>query len=171
MSYYNAGHKELKAINSVYPGIETPDDLYEALMKCWTRETCTERLRHKWSENNKTAGQCAVTAFLVQDIFGGEIYEMKTARGLHCYNVIDGVAIDLACEQFGENAKNLVYENNPIQPPREERMSQPGKRDVYIIPTPRGPRNKGSIFLCINAFHRGVIYILLPIMYILSTKI
>lgn len=133
MSYYNAGHKELKAINSVYPGIETPDDLYEALMKCWTRETCTERLRHKWSENNKTAGQCAVTAFLVQDIFGGEIYEMKTARGLHCYNVIDGVAIDLACEQFGENAKNLVYENNPIQPPRDERMSQPGKKERYEL--------------------------------------
>ena len=48
-------------------------------------------------------------------------------------NVIDGVAIDLACEQFGENAKNLVYENNPIQPPREERMSQPGKRERYEL--------------------------------------
>lgn len=29
--------------------------------------------------------------------------------------------------------KNLVYENNPIQPPREERMSQPGKRERYEL--------------------------------------
>ncbi len=133
MGYYNAGHTELKAVNKIYAGIETPDDLYNALLHCWTRETCTARLRDKYSESNKTAGQCAITAFLVQDIFGGEIREMTTKHGLHCYNVIDGVAIDLASEQFGEEAKNLVYQNNPLQPPREERMAQPGKRERYEL--------------------------------------
>ena len=100
MSYYNHGHTEIKAVNQLYKGIETPDDLYEALLHCWTRETCTARLRNKYSESNKTAGQCAITAFLVQDIFGGEIRELDTGRGLHCYNVIDGVAIDLTSEEM-----------------------------------------------------------------------
>ena len=131
MNYYNAGHTEIRAIHRIYPGIETPDDLYGALMHCWTRGTCTARLRSKWSEDNKTAGQCAITAFIVQDIFGGEIHEMDTGRGLHCYNVISGTAVDLTSEQFGADAKKLSYENNPLQPPREERMNQTGKRERY----------------------------------------
>ena len=114
MSYYNHGHTEIKAVNHLYKGIQTPDDLYEALLHCWTRETCTARLRNKYSESNKTAGQCAITAFLVQDIFGGEIRELDTGRGLHCYNVINGVAIDLTSERFADEAAKLCYENNPL---------------------------------------------------------
>jgi len=133
MAYYNHGHKEIKAVNQLYKGIETPDDLYEALNHAWTRETCTARLRNKFSESNKTAGQCAITAFLVQDIFGGEIREMDTGRGLHCYNVIDGVAIDLTSEQFGEEASKLCYENNPLQPAREIRMAETQKGERYEL--------------------------------------
>lgn len=133
MSYYNCGHKEIVAKNKIYKGIQNPDDLYNALLNCWTKETCTQRLRHKFSQENKTAGQCAITAFIVQDIFGGEIREMDTGRGLHCYNVIDGIAIDLTSEQFGEDAKNLNYENNPLQPERELRMGQTQKKERYEI--------------------------------------
>ncbi len=131
--YYNPHHNEIKAVNKIYPGIESLDDLYDALCHCWTRETCTERLRNKWSESNKTAGQCAITAFIVQDIFGGEIHEMDTGRGLHCYNVIDGIAIDLTSEQFGDEAEKLSYENNPLQPEREIRMNQTQKRERYEL--------------------------------------
>jgi len=131
--YYNSGHTEIKAINPLYKGINTPDDLYNALMHCWTKETCTERLRNKYNDGNKTAGQCAITAFLVQDIFGGEIREMDTGRGLHCYNVINGIAIDLTSEQFGADAAKLNYENNPLQPDRELRMSQNQKRERYEL--------------------------------------
>lgn len=133
MSYYNHGHTEIKAVNQLYKGIETPDDLYEALLHCWTRETCTARLRNKYSDENKTAGQCAITAFLVQDIFGGEIRELDTGRGLHCYNVIDGVTIDLTSEQFGEDAAKLCYENNPLQPDRETRMAETQKGERYEL--------------------------------------
>ncbi|MCQ2597714.1 MAG: hypothetical protein MJ181_07675 [Treponema sp.] len=133
MAYYNHGHREIKAVNQLYKGIETPDDLYEALMHCWTRETCTARLRNKYSESNKTAGQCAITAFLVQDIFGGEIRELDTGRGLHCYNVINGIAIDLTSEQFGEDAAKLCYENNPLQPAREIRMAETQKGERYEL--------------------------------------
>lgn len=102
-------------------------------MHCWTRETCTARLRNKYSESNKTAGQCAITAFLVQDIFGGEIHELDTGRGLHCYNVIDGVAIDLTSEQFGDEGAKLCYENNPLQPVREIRMAETQKGERYEL--------------------------------------
>lgn len=32
--YYNPHHNEIKAVNKIYSGIETPDDLYKALMRC-----------------------------------------------------------------------------------------------------------------------------------------
>lgn len=133
MAYYNHGHTEIKALNQIYDGIQTPDDLYEALMHAWTRETCTARLRNKFSESNKTAGQCAITAFLVQDIFGGEIHELDTGHGLHCFNVINGIAIDLTSEQFGEGAAKLSYDNQPLQPAREIRMAETQKGERYQL--------------------------------------
>jgi hypothetical protein len=30
-------------------------------------------MRKDWTKDNMTLGQCSVTAFLVQDIFGGEV--------------------------------------------------------------------------------------------------
>ena len=87
-NYYNNGNSIKK--DTLYPSIKTTDDLYDILLFCWTEETCTSRLRGKFSENNKTAGQCAITAFLVQDVFGGEIYATETGRGKHWYNVVDG---------------------------------------------------------------------------------
>lgn len=101
--------------NEKYRGIKTPLDLYDILSGIWCRETCAPRLRDGWSEDNKTKGQCSITAFLVQDIFGGEVYGIKTRDGIHCYNVVEGNVFDLTSEQFGEDAKNLVYEGNEKQ--------------------------------------------------------
>ena len=58
------------AINKEYKGIKTPQDLYDALLKIWCEYTCAPRLREEWSRENITLGQCSITAFLVQDIFG-----------------------------------------------------------------------------------------------------
>lgn len=74
------------------------------------------RMRDRWTPENKTLGQCSITAFLVQDIFGGEVYGILREGGnYHCYNVIGDCVFDLTSEQFGEEAKELVYENNPQQ--------------------------------------------------------
>ena len=78
--YYGAEH-HLEVKNHLYKGVTNIHELYDVLLKCWTRETCTERLRHVWSEQNKTCGQCSITAFLVQDLFGGEIYEIPLDNG------------------------------------------------------------------------------------------
>lgn len=92
-----------------YKGISTPCDLYDFLTNVWCKETCAPRLQDKWSINNKTLGQCSITAFLVQDIFGGKVYAVKTANGIHCYNVIDNLYFDLTSEQFENSAKYLDY--------------------------------------------------------------
>ncbi|MCM1191921.1 MAG: hypothetical protein NC123_05430 [Butyrivibrio sp.] len=106
----------VKAKNKLYKGIETPLDLYDALSGLWCADTCAPRMRHEWSEENKTLGQCSITAFLAQDIFGGEVYAMPTDNGgVHCYNVVEGYVFDLTSEQFGEGAKTLCYEGNEIQ--------------------------------------------------------
>lgn len=100
---------KVSAKNSLYSNINTPLDLYDALEHIWCAETCAPRLRDGWSEQNRTLGQCSVTAFLAQDIFGGEVRGMKTENGIHCYNCVDGICFDLASEQFGEKAASLEY--------------------------------------------------------------
>ncbi len=42
-----------------------------------------------WTPDNKTLGQCSITAFLAQDIFGGKVYGIPLPEGgVHCYNMI-----------------------------------------------------------------------------------
>ena len=92
-----------------YPGIGTPRDLYNALWHLWKRETCAPRMQEDWSEENRTLGQCSITAFLAQDIFGGRVYGVPLGDGnYHCFNVIGETMFDLTSEQFGE--KQLQYD-------------------------------------------------------------
>ena len=91
-----------------------PRDLYDALSEIWCAETCAPRLRERWTSENKTLGQCSITAFLVQDIFGGKVFGIERPDGnFHCYNVVGERVFDLTSEQFGD--EKLVYENNPEQ--------------------------------------------------------
>jgi len=58
-------------------------------------------MQDKWSESNPTCGQCSITAFLAQDIFGGEVYGVPNGDGnYHCFNVVDDAVFDLTSEQF-----------------------------------------------------------------------
>ncbi len=88
-------------------------------------------MRHEWTEDNRTLGQCSITAFLAQDIFGGRVYGiLRDGGNYHCYNVIGDCCFDLTSEQFGEEAKSLVYENNPEQF-REVHFAKEEKRLRY----------------------------------------
>ena len=101
-------------LNNRYPGIETPQMLYDALCHIWSAETCAPRLRAQWTPENMTLGQCSVTAFLAQDIFGGTVYGVLRPGGnYHCYNAAGGCVFDLTSEQFGSEV--LRYVNNPEQ--------------------------------------------------------
>lgn len=109
----------------------SPTVLYDILSDIWCADTCAPRLREEWSEENKTLGQCSITAFLAQDIFGGKVYGILRPGGnYHCYNVVGDCCFDLTSEQFGEEAKDLVYENNPEQY-REIHFAKEEKRQRY----------------------------------------
>ncbi len=117
------------AITDEYPGITDPQKLYEALSQIWCADTCAPRMRENWSRENMTLGQCSITAFLAQDIFGGKVYGIKRPGGnYHCYNVIGDCVFDLTSEQFG--AEKLCYDDNPEQL-REVHFAKEEKRLRY----------------------------------------
>lgn len=77
---------------------------------CWDIETCHPDYRDRWSIENPSVGQCAVTALLYQDIYGGEIYFSENLD--HSYNIVEGnKLVDLTQEQFEEE---INYDGTPI---------------------------------------------------------
>ena len=128
-NFYGWEHANVPAVDNTYKGIKTPIDLYDALSEIWCANTCAPRMRSEWSEENKTLGQCSITAFLAQDIFGGKVYGILRPGGnYHCYNVIGDCIFDLTSEQFGD--EKLLYENNPEQF-REIHFAKEEKRQRY----------------------------------------
>lgn len=115
--------------NPRYAAVGTPRDLYDRMRNIWCRESCAPRLRPQWSETNRTVGQCSITSFLVQDIYGGQVYGIPLEEGgFHCYNVVGDCVFDLTSEQFGD--KVLCYEGNPEQL-REVQLAPEEKRLRY----------------------------------------
>ena len=70
------------------------------LILAWNKETCSPGLKSEWNKENPSIGQCAITALIVNDFFGGKIMRCMTASGSHYYNLIDNAVIDLTVEQF-----------------------------------------------------------------------
>ena len=112
--FYGADTPSVYPVDSRYESLGDQRQFYDLLSTIWCAETCAPRMRDGWSEDNKTLGQCSITAFLVQDIYGGDVYGILRSGGnYHCYNVIGDVVFDLTSEQFGD--EKLSYENNPLQ--------------------------------------------------------
>ena len=127
--FYGWEQANVWAVTDQYKGVKTPTDLYDALSEVWCAETCAPRMRDNWTAENKTMGQCSITAFLAQDIFGGEVYGIRRTDGnYHCYNVVGDCCFDLTSEQFGDEI--LIYENNPRQF-RETHFAKEEKRLRY----------------------------------------
>ena len=127
--FYGWEHADAVPVSSDYPGICDPRDLYDVLSEVWSAETCAPRMRKDWSEDNRTLGQCSVTAFLAQDIFGGKVYGIPLADGgFHCFNAVDGRFFDLTSEQFP--GEKLSYRNQPEQQ-RYEHFRKEEKRQRY----------------------------------------
>ncbi len=127
MSYRFYGNEtpDVKPISKEYRGIKNQRDLYDALSHIWCEYSCAPRMRKDWSKENMTLGQCSITSFLVQDIFGGEVYGVPLKEGgYHCYNVVNGIRFDLTSEQFGD--EKLVYDDKHPQS-REEHFSSKEK--------------------------------------------
>ena len=127
--FYGWQTADVSAVNKEYKEIKDPRHLYDLLSEIWCADTCAPRMRDGWSKENMTLGQCSITAFLAQDIFGGEVYGILRSGGnYHCYNVIGDCVFDLTSEQFGDEV--LSYEDNPVQS-REVHFAKEEKRLRY----------------------------------------
>lgn len=112
--FYGWEHADMPPANPRYARVKTPRDLYDLLSGLWCAKTCAPRLRAQWSAEDRTLGQCSITAFLAQDIFGGRVFGILRPGGnFHCYNVVSGRAFDLTSEQFSDCT--LDYTENPEQ--------------------------------------------------------
>jgi hypothetical protein len=83
-------------------GIRSPHRLLaSALRAAWSKETSLDP--NRWSDDNPAVGQCAVSALIVQDVYGGSLLRCESPTGSHYYNrLADGSELDLTREQFRE---------------------------------------------------------------------
>ncbi len=112
--YSSENTEKITHSNPNFQKIKNPNDLYNALCNIWCEYSCAPRMRDNWSEDDKTLGQCSITSFLAQDIFGGKVFGILRDDGsIHCYNQVGDIKFDLTSEQF--HGEFLDYNNNPEQ--------------------------------------------------------
>ena len=128
--FYGNEDCDVRAVDTSY-NVNDPKELYDKLSKIWCVETCAPRLRDKWSEDDRTCGQCSITAFLVQDIFGGIVRGVSLEDGnFHCYNVVDGKVFDLTSEQCKER---LIYSDTDKIQERSVHIAKEEKYQRYLL--------------------------------------
>ena len=117
--YYNEHRFDIKPIKEV-KRIHNLDDLFKILLNCFCKETAYPSCQSEYDEYyDPTYGQCAITAMIVNDIFGGTIHKIKNdSGGTHYFNKINGIYFDLTSDQFTVYKIELDYEPNE-EVPRE----------------------------------------------------
>jgi len=90
-----------KSIEPKLPIVEDVDALRKALERAWRRNTSADP--DGWSAANSAWGQCAVTALIVQDFFGGVLIRSVIAGVSHYWNRLpSGEEADFTRHQFRE---------------------------------------------------------------------
>lgn len=104
----------IQSTNSLYEEIKTLNDLFGILLKSWSKETAYPLSQADYiKDNDPTYGQCAITAIIVNDMFGGTIHKIKIeGGGTHYFNKINGHYIDLTKDQFDLYNIDINYEPN-----------------------------------------------------------
>ena len=129
-NFYGSNTPSIKPINPDFTKVKDQRHLYDLLSDIWCEYSCAPRYRKDWSKENKTLGQCSISSFLIQDIFGGKVYGVPLKEGgFHCYNVVDGIRFDLTSEQFGD--EKLIYDDKYEQT-REEHFASKEKYERYL---------------------------------------
>ena len=134
ISYRGRGIKCCPVDNKYGDKIQSLDDLFGLLLDCWCRETayppCQEEYDH---EKDPTCGQCAITATIIHDIFGGDVIKIRQNNGAtHYFNRIDGNYIDLTSDQF--DLYGIKYDSEPnIVIPRKYYNNSPDTKKRYRL--------------------------------------
>lgn len=78
------------------------NELKHVLFASYSRETAYKKDKEKWNQFNRYAGQCAVSAMVAHNIFGGKILcgYIEDLKTYHYWNVINDVEVDFTLEQF-----------------------------------------------------------------------
>lgn len=96
-----------------FPGITNVVELFAVLEQCWSKETAYPSCQEEWVPSDPSYGQCAITAMLVFDMFGGSIHRIRVSGGgTHYFNKINGKYVDLTREQFDLYNLAVDYEVN-----------------------------------------------------------
>lgn len=83
------------------------EDVARALRASWGPDTCAPEDVPDWTPDNPARGQCATSAIVVHDYFGGwlvqgEVHVEGVRVDFHWWNRLpDGSQVDLTREQFG----------------------------------------------------------------------
>lgn len=111
--YFGEEHGSLRRLKQGNSEINTLNDLYSILRICWSKETAYPSCQDEWVPEDPSYGQCAITAMLVYDMFGGSIHRIRVnGGGTHYFNKINGNYIDLTIEQFDLYNIPVQYEPN-----------------------------------------------------------
>lgn len=111
--FYGEEFRDLRRKKEGHPQLNTLGDLYDILRQAWCRETAYPSCQSEWVKTDPSYGQCAITAMLVYDMFGGTIHRIHVdGGGTHYFNKINGHYIDLTVEQFDLYNIPVCYEPN-----------------------------------------------------------
>lgn len=114
------GRKAAKYCSPIQPDgkIQSLDQLFGILLNVWQKDTAYPSCQQEYDhENDPTFGQCAITAVLVHDLFGGSIRKIRTGGGTHYFNVLNGNTVDLTSDQFTLYGIPLDYSEGTEVPP------------------------------------------------------
>lgn len=104
---------DLQRLKPGNKAINTLEDLYKIVRECWCSETAYPSCQEDWMPEDPTYGQCAITAMLVHDMFGGSIHRIWVDDNwTHYFNKVGGQYIDLTSEQFDLYNMHVDYDTN-----------------------------------------------------------
>lgn len=79
------------------------DAVFRAVERAWSPASSTV-----WRQDNPAAGQCSVTALLLQEMLGGHLLKTRVGDAWHFYNDFGGGRVDLTAGQF---AAPIAYDD------------------------------------------------------------
>ena len=90
----------------------------DKIRDAWSKETSHPSYADKWSIENPSVGQCAITALYLNREYGYPIYDIMIGRQRHFFNRDkDGKVVDLTSDQFG--GKIIDYDNGRLRNPTD----------------------------------------------------
>lgn len=78
----------------------------KVIAESWAQDTAYYKDAPHWTPNNPSLGQCAITALLFNEFFGGTIHSGISDGGImHFWNKKYGFRVDLTKQQFSGKIK------------------------------------------------------------------